>query len=602
MEEKDLERIQKLFADNGYVIENVSVFAREADSAELTNIVRKLNELERKINTGIDYKSLAESCDASVARIKDALSSSETYDRSIPEHKATFESALAAITGKFDTIRNYMRAEEMMKEKQEMWFEVRRSLYELGKRKDISDAERTNEALRLTLGATRCEKAYKDAVQFCNDQKRAMEKTIDGINLTDFKNQFFRDLNVLELNTKDSVTSKLAIDDAVKELINEVTREMRNAVAFYGITSLQSQHEFDALCKRYGLAKKEGFKKDMGTVTPDIPTPDEPGKGKDAPEQPAKPKSSEPAVEMKYREFVSALRKANPQAKILTDFNESFILCDKTAEELVLPPGFEYDPKVGITNQNNLKEGKPITVNVKPLLAERKPKGADHVKGEGQDLNPDQDKDRRPFDPKRDMPPTLGQRAKDGTEKLKAGVKHKVTQVRKAGMAGYVKGMLLCGGVLALAAGSAFALPAAALGAGIGAGLNALRLKVIKEINAKFDAFNEENYNDPKLSPIQKIEKMRDALAGLKYMYRVNKAKKAYEDNYQPVVPEQPEVEPQVVSETEEPVVQQDNVDDPDKKYGLPFDPNGMPIPLGAAGLPNVDLPVEGQDVGRGGR
>ncbi|MBR3898443.1 MAG: hypothetical protein IKJ43_04115 [Bacilli bacterium] len=90
------------------------------------------------------------------------------------------------------------------------------------------------------------------------------------------------------------------------------------------------------------------------------------------------------------REIVAEIMKLNPDTKItLTEegtltkegfFNE--ILIDKPVEDLILPEGFEYNDKDGITNKHNAKNGIYTSIHVKDMTKEKEESKEEEVQAD----------------------------------------------------------------------------------------------------------------------------------------------------------------------------------------------------------------------------
>lgn len=323
-----------LFEENGYVIKDVTTFAKEADSVDLNELVEKLAGLERQMTASVNVTDFGRSMKVDLDRIKNIVNNDELYLGSATRND--FETSLAAVAENFVFVQNYTKAEEIMLFQKQNMYDAMRQIYELDKKKDLDDATRTSEALKLLGNKKKCENAYRDALSFYNEQKKAYEKSMKDFNLTDYKNGLLQTINALDDEVK-----KLSINAETKEKLSSTISDVRSKVALFGIESMKSKSEFDALCKRYGLesTKKNTFKIDSTKKK------EEPVKPEIKPEIEPQPKVEiETAVDL-----FDALCALNPSEKLKLVGDK--IECKGKISDLKLPEGFNYSEVLGINNK-----------------------------------------------------------------------------------------------------------------------------------------------------------------------------------------------------------------------------------------------------------
>ncbi|MEG1506806.1 MAG: hypothetical protein RR478_04860, partial [Bacilli bacterium] len=114
---------------------------------------------------------------------------------------------------------------------------------------------------------------------------------------------------------------------------------------------------------------------------------------------------------------------------------------------------------------------------------------------------------------------------KSDVSKVKENVKYKVTKMRKAFLGGYVKSMILGAGITSVAAVAtmtvtSFCLPPVIIGAGIGAGFNLLRHKMMKNMNIKLEDNAKEMSTD-----VETVNGLFDGFSKMKKAYKETQIK-----------------------------------------------------------------------------
>lgn len=327
-EEKDF---QTLFEENGYVIKNVGLFAKEASTVDLSELVSKLTSLESEMNKGEDFFGFANKMTEHLKAIQDVVNNDETVRNSDSSKLEDFKNKLTAINSKFVAVQHYIRAEELMNEHKKNLLEVKRQIHELSNDTTLNDVDRTKETLRLVSNHKKCEQSYKEASRFFYEQKSNLDNMLKSFNVSDFRNELLRDISAF-----DATVSALALSSDSKNKITEISSVMRNSVAMYGLSNTQSKGEFDALCARYGIEKDPTLAKNFkpSEMPKTVPNAEAQSVKK---EEPAKTPEE--------------VKKEEPLENITDEFNGNIVVYNGKSESIR-----------GMGNPGNLEVGKEYTI------------------------------------------------------------------------------------------------------------------------------------------------------------------------------------------------------------------------------------------------
>lgn len=252
--------ILNVFEENGFVIDSVSTFAKEADGIDLTDVAAKLVDLSKKINNGVDITEFAASFSEYVYKIKDILEKDEVYQA---QKEPSFEAGLNKLTEVFVGERELKRAKDNINAQKKKMLDVMKKLEELAENKAMSDSSRTAETLKLVDERNKFDANWREALAAYSRQENKFKnemssliakfKTITASELLDLKNTFLHDINTLErgIMTLDSMPDRLGAK--TKNEILSVIGEFRNTVAVFGLDEIQWRSDFRDLCNKYGL-------------------------------------------------------------------------------------------------------------------------------------------------------------------------------------------------------------------------------------------------------------------------------------------------------------------------------------------------------------
>ena len=244
------ENLSEQFIGNGFFISDTTTFNKElkATNMEPYDLLNKLLNLQKQANTSSSIVDFSKGMIAKMNNLEKILEDDEYYRKSDKESLEKVSKDIAAINQKFEAIKNYLAAEENMLTHKQYLLDAKKKLYLLGKNTELSDEERTSQTLKIREEIKACQASYDEYFKICNEQKAIYNKSVQGTNVVDFKNDLLKAINTLEDDCK-----TLAISQSTKEKIKESIVDMRNVTAYYALDSIKSKNEFDALCKRYGL-------------------------------------------------------------------------------------------------------------------------------------------------------------------------------------------------------------------------------------------------------------------------------------------------------------------------------------------------------------
>ena len=245
------DNLSEQFLGNGFVISDVSSFNKElkATNMEPYDLLNKLLDLQKKANTSASIVDFSRSMMEKISNFEKILQDDEYYKKTDAKALEKVNNDIAVINQKFEAIKNYLIAERNMLTHKQYLLDAKKKLYLLGKDETISDEERTSQTLKIREEINACQASYDEYYRIYNEQKAIYNRSAQGTNVVDFKNDLLKAINTLEDDCK-----ALAISPDTKEKVDEAIKDMRNTTAYYALDNIKSRNEFDALCKRYGLS------------------------------------------------------------------------------------------------------------------------------------------------------------------------------------------------------------------------------------------------------------------------------------------------------------------------------------------------------------
>ena len=461
----------KLLTENGLYIERSADFIKAAANADVPEVVNRIIELQKKINSSANIVEFAKSILGKLTDLESIVNLDDYARLSDTNKMAKFNNSLKLMRNYFAKVQSFIRAEEDMVFQRQNMYDSMRKIYELDKKKDLDAATRTSETLRLYEEKKACENAYNKAYQTFVDQRKAYNESVRGFSLVDFKNELLVAINAIQDDCKD-----LALSPESKEKLQVVIGDIRNEVAYYGLESMRSKTEFDSLCKRFGITSTSEKKVAEVKTT----------------QEELEPKKPEPKDELKngIQTTYAKLQELNPTV----EFNmaeapenpkyDARIEASVPLNDLKLPEGF-YCMSNGISNKYSSSE-QPVIIEVGTLAKK-------------EELDPTPTKQVEQNETLESEKPTneqsLYNKAQSIIDKFRnkgrveGGKKYRVTKSRNALIGSYPKSILTFGGLGAVYGliSTTPILPVTAICAGIGAGATALYHKLTKNTDERVE-------------------------------------------------------------------------------------------------------------------
>ena len=351
---KSIEQTTALLVENGFVIKDTASFIREIGNGNLEEVISKLGRLQVSINEGVNAEVFGKDLAVSLDGIEEVVNK-DTYFKTSSE-AASFENLLNDLREKSSRLfRNTMKAEEILKGREENLKDIEKRIADLKVDKTMDDVTRTSETIKLSYALNHAKQAKEDALKFYNDQKALSEKPLSADDIVEYKNDLLQAVNAL-----DNAFRKLSMEPAAMDKLASLIRDTRDKIVLFGFETQKNQKEFDSLCAKYGLEKTNA--KTIEKVETKEET-EELSENKDevvTPSEIVEPeKSEEPAEKEPTRvaitsaeELIKELKRLNPDIDIIYNIDgypEQISAWEP--EKLVLPEGFKYSEELGINNK-----------------------------------------------------------------------------------------------------------------------------------------------------------------------------------------------------------------------------------------------------------
>lgn len=323
---KSIEQTTALLVENGFVIKDTSNFIREIGNGSLEEVVNKLGRLQQSINEGVNAEVFAKDIAGSLDKIEEVVNS-DTYFKTSPD-ATSFQNLLNDLRDKSSKLfRNTLKAEEILKGREENLKDIQKRISMLKVDKTIDDVTRTTETIKLSYALNHAKQAKEEAVKFYNDQKKLSEKPLKANDIVEYKNELLQAVNAL-----DNAFRKLSMEPEKMDKLAAVIRETRDKIVLFGFETQKNQKEFDDLCAKYGLEKTDA-KKIEKLEKPVLSTNEE-------------KEVEESKTITEVEDLVYELKRLNPDVEVIGD---AINVDDPT--KLVLPKGFKYTEGLGVNNK-----------------------------------------------------------------------------------------------------------------------------------------------------------------------------------------------------------------------------------------------------------
>lgn len=448
---KSIEQTTALLVENGFVIKDTASFIREIGNVNLEEVISKLGRLQVSINEGVNAEAFGKDLAVSLDGIEEVVNK-DTYFKTSSE-AASFENLLNDLREKSSRLfRNTMKAEEILKGREENLKDIEKRIADLKVDKTMDDVTRTSETIKLSYALNHAKQAKEDALKFYNDQKALSEKPLSADDIVEYKNDLLQAVNAL-----DNAFRKLSMEPVAMDKLASLIRDTRDKIVLFGFETQKNQKEFDSLCAKYGLEKTNA--KTIEKVETKEET-EELSESKDevvAPSEIVEPEKSEEPAEKEptkvaitsAEELIKELKRLNPEIETINaidGYSEGIEVEDPT--KLTLPEGFKYTEGLGINNK---------TDDLTPYINA-------FVKVKEKKLDTEEPSKNNSVEEKQET---------KSNSKVPSG-KIPVKKTRRAVVAPYVKAILCYGGIgcvatMTLGIGATPILAASIAGAGIGA-------------------------------------------------------------------------------------------------------------------------------------
>lgn len=438
---KNIEQATSLLVENGFVIKNTDNFIREIGTNNLEDVINRLNVLEQNVNEGINIASFVGDITNSLNEIEELVNNDAYFKNSIGAND--FANLLNNMRGKFTLHQNVLKAESILKDREENLKSVERRVLELKKNSEIDDITRTSETIKLSYALNHAKTAKKESEEFLAKQKELYTESLKSFDVVSYKNDLLNSINALDTSYR-----KLSLEPSAMEKLAKVIRDTRDKIVVFGFEAQKSQKEFSDLCNKFGLEKTNNKVMDKQVV--------EPVKVEEVKEEQVIDKIEKEQFTIKtYEDLAYEVKRLNPHVEISKD-EEGLIdgIIYDNESKLILPKGFSYDKELGI---NNKVDDKTPYISVPVIKKELKNTVSE---------------DAPVMDAPSEVNPVINEQ--NDNRKVKLGKKYRVKKVRRAVVAPYVKSVLgfsALGGVLAFCFGVGLSpvLPAAGIAAAVGA-------------------------------------------------------------------------------------------------------------------------------------
>ena len=424
---KSIEQTTALLVENGFVIKDTSNFIREIGNGSLEEVVNKLGRLQQSINEGVNAEVFAKDIAGSLDKIEEVVNS-DTYFKTSPD-ATSFQNLLNDLRDKSSKLfRNTLKAEEILKGREENLKDIQKRISMLKVDKTIDDVTRTTETIKLSYALNHAKQAKEEAVMFYNDQKELSEKPLKANDIVEYKNELLQAVNAL-----DNAFRKLSMEPEKMDKLASVIRETRDKIVLFGFETQKNQKEFDDLCAKYGLektdAKKiEKFEKSVLSTNEEKEV-------------------EESKTITEVEDLVYELKRLNPDVEVIGD---AINVDDPT--KLVLPKGFKYTEGLGVNNKID-----DFTPYISAFV---------NTKEKSKDVSEEIKTEEVKEEPKKEEKQVKESRVPSGRLSYK--------RTRRAIVAPYVKAILCyggLGGMLAVVAGASLSPIGTAMLAGAGIGV-----------------------------------------------------------------------------------------------------------------------------------
>lgn len=335
---KNIEETTALLVENGYLIKDSDSFINAIETGNITETIDRLKGLEISINSGIDVEAFGKEVAGNLDKIEEIVNN-DNYFR-VNSNAGVFTNILNEIKDMTTkNFRGYLKAEEILKNREDNLRDIKKRIFELKNNKSIDNVTRTSETVKLSYALNHAKSARDDANKFYLEQKKLSEEAMKSFDLVTFKNDLLKMVNKL-----DDEYRRLSMSPNAMEELASIIRNTRDSVVILGIEAEKNKREYEELCKKFGLEKgvAQEYKKSDVRETEEVV------------EETKREESVKEQVSINTpQELVNEIKKLNPSAKVLETLDGEKKITVEDVSELKLPEGFKYDEKFGINNKTD---------------------------------------------------------------------------------------------------------------------------------------------------------------------------------------------------------------------------------------------------------
>ena len=434
--------IGKIFYKNGFEFTNLRALVREAENVDLNDLLDRLLDLEKKMNSSAEIKDLASYVDERLESIEKIVNDDSYFNLSDVAVKSDYNAQVKAIKDKFHYARHLLDAEAEWKKQQDNYekatISINQRLFKLDHDNTISGEEKNELGSELLAEKKAILKDHSDALENylrCQEEYENSQKDFD---LTQFRNGLLNNINKIEDSIKKAILDQ-SVDQNNKSKLDKILdliKDMRETVVYYGLESTRAKKEFDDICKKFSLK----YLKNDKEKNVEVSKKEELVVASEVVEKPVynPVQTEEPIVQPSIKELVEKvyedLKRLNPDVEfnLVSDpINPKFdgrIEASTQITSLYLPENFYYINN-GITNRFSSSKD-PVLIEIGELKrTEKLDQDAEEVL---------------------DVPQDFITKTEDVNIPIEK--KHTVKRVRKAVMGTYAKTLLTFSAITGVAA------------------------------------------------------------------------------------------------------------------------------------------------------
>lgn len=275
--------IGKLFYKNGFEFTSLRTLVREAENVNLSDLLDRLLDLEKKMNSSAEIKDLAAYVEERLGSIEKIVNDDSYFNLSDATVRSEYNKQVKSIRDKFHYARHFIDAEAELKQQQDNYektlLSINQRLFKLDHDATISGEERNEQGAKLLDEKRIVVKDYNDALENYNRCQEAYDNSQKEFDLVDFRNGLLNNINKIEDAIKKSILDQ-SLDQNNKSKMDKILdliRDIRETVVYYGLESTRAKKEFDDLCKKFSLkhlnkheeVRKEEIVEEKPTLNPE---------------------------------------------------------------------------------------------------------------------------------------------------------------------------------------------------------------------------------------------------------------------------------------------------------------------------------------------